>query len=162
MGHGRWNGRMRRPRGRPGNHGGDCEGMLGGLLLCRDRDTYAAWSNVLFHFSCCHGYWVGCRLYGQIVSFMFSTPIPPIYPDHHIIRLGRNSPFFSRCHGIDTAAKLLVVPGGRTEGEDGGTDGEGVVLQGRGGGARCRSRALYHPIRQPCHQIISQSLRIIC
>jgi hypothetical protein len=59
----------------------------------------------------------------------------------------RRYPFFGRCHGVDGAAKLLPVPGGRAEGEQGRADGQGVVLQRRrstlGRGAGRRGRALH-------------------
>lgn len=54
------------------------------------------------------------------------------------------------------ASVELPVPGSRSDGEDGGGSGEGVVLP-RGasslGGARCRGEALFHPIRQPDIQL---------
>jgi hypothetical protein len=69
---------------------------------------------------------------------------------------GRHSPFLGHGRGVDTAAKHLPVPGGRAERKHGGANGEGVVLQRSGCSARCRGRALYHPIRQPCYQLTVQ------
>jgi hypothetical protein len=64
--------------------------------------------------------------------------------------------FLGGGHGVDLAAVEVPVPGRRTDGEDGGAGGQGVVLP-RGasslGRARGRGKALHHPVRQPNIQL---------
>lgn len=88
---------------------------------------------------------------------MLVPPSRNIPSTTHVVR-GYHSPFFCGRHRINAAPEEMPVPSSGSDGESGGTDGQGVVLEGRGGSlGRGRRSALYHPFRQPSYQLQRES-----
>jgi hypothetical protein len=91
-------------------------------LVCRLRDTYAAWSNVLCHFWCSHGYWVGCRLFPSCQPMLAPTQPPEMsihrgrrgatHPSSAMVAASTPRPNICQYQAVEPSANT-VAPMGR-------------------------------------------------